>query len=126
MQKVPFHKKRWLVPSKIQKDLIIYIICLSLLSQLALISHMMANDPMNGPYVYAMAILIKVFFVGYIIYGFWLSNRIVGPLIRLQQHMDEVADGKTDSEIQFRTKDYGHELAESFNAVMKNRINSES
>ncbi len=119
MSKVPFHKKKWFVSSKIQRDLIIYIICLSLLSQMVLISHIMAADISYGTYIDYVAIIIKIFFIGYIIYGLWLSNRIVGPLIRLKQHMDEVVEGKANGEIQFRKNDYGLELAESFNQVVK-------
>jgi hypothetical protein len=34
-----------------------------------------------------------------------------------------MAEGKTDSEIHFRKKDYNLELAESFNDLEKNRVN---
>jgi methyl-accepting chemotaxis protein len=123
MKKMPFYKKKWFVGTKIQKDLLIYILCFGLLSQLALVGYIMAKDDlMNESYIQHVSALINIVFCGYIIYGFWLSNRIAGPLARFKKHMDEVAEGKVDSEIIFRKNDYGTELAESFNAVVKNRI----
>jgi nitrogen fixation/metabolism regulation signal transduction histidine kinase len=57
------------------------------------------------------------------VYGLWLTNRIAGPLVRLKTHMDKVAEGKVDTELHFRKNDYSSELTESFNDLVKKRIN---
>jgi methyl-accepting chemotaxis protein len=123
MKKVPFYKKKWFTPSRIQRDLIIYVICISILSQLVVTSHIMAVEGVvGGKFASYAAFLIKILFVAVLIYGLLLTNRIAGPLFRLKQHMDEVAEGKVEAEIRFRKNDYGLEIAEAFNAVVKKRF----
>ena len=126
MNHIPFHKKKWLVASKIQKDLFIYIIVMCLFSQLVLATHMMAKEDAGAnPYFFYVATLIKVCYFFYIVYGFWLSNRIAGPIKRLERHMNEVAEGTAKKEeIQFRKKDYGHELALAFNHLVQKRLHT--
>ncbi|MCI5166743.1 MAG: HAMP domain-containing protein [Candidatus Electrothrix sp. GM3_4] len=120
---IPFYKMKWYIGTKIQKDLIIYIICMSLLSQLVVISHnLLRYNVMNESYAQYIIYIIQIAFFGSIVYGFWLSNRIAGPLFRLKKHLDEVAEGKINSEIQFRKNDYASEIAESFNIVVEKRF----
>ena len=44
-----------------------------------------------------------------------LSNRFVGPMIRLRTVLSDLADGKEGREISFRPGDYWHEAARDFN-----------
>ncbi|OUR65847.1 hypothetical protein A9Q79_02335 [Methylophaga sp. 42_25_T18] len=123
MEKVPFYKKKWFVGTKVQRDLVIYIICMCLLSQLLVISSDLTEENLIiEPYAQYFTVLIQITFYGCIIYGLRLTNCIAGPLSRLKIHMDEVAAGKTDSELHFRKSDYNLDLAESFNAVLRNRV----
>ncbi|MBL7716763.1 MAG: methyl-accepting chemotaxis protein [Bdellovibrionales bacterium] len=48
--------------------------------------------------------------------GLILSHRVAGPVLRIQKHLDKLADGKTMEDVQFREKDYFPELAGSVNA----------
>ncbi|MCI5161277.1 MAG: hypothetical protein D3917_04475 [Candidatus Electrothrix sp. AX5] len=122
-KKVPFYKMKWYIGTKIQRDLIIYIICLSISSQMIVISNDFIKDNLIiEPYAQYLRIIIQIIFFGCIVYGFWLSNRIAGPLFRLKKHLDEVAEGKVDCKIQFRQHDYGSEVAESFNVVVEKRF----
>jgi nitrogen fixation/metabolism regulation signal transduction histidine kinase len=122
-KKVPFHKMKWYVGSRVQKDLFAYIICMSILSQMIVVSYLFVDAGLiDESYAQFLLPVIYVTFLGYVLYGFWLSNRIAGPLFRFKTHMDKVAEGKIDDEIQFRKNDYGLEIAESFNAVVRNRI----
>jgi nitrogen fixation/metabolism regulation signal transduction histidine kinase len=124
MKKPPFYKKKWFVGTKIQKDLIIYIFSMCLLTQLFFVTDNMAKNNLNNePLAQYLVYIIQAVYVGYLLYGFWLTNRIAGPLFRLERHMDEVAKGNIDSEISFRKNDYGYELAEAFNTVVKQRVN---
>ena len=123
MKKTPFYKKKWYIGTKIQRDLIIYIFGMCLISQLLVISQNIANDVLSDKsYMQYLATVVQVVFYGYILYGFWLSNRIAGPLFRLERHMYEVAEGKIDSELKFREKDYVTDIAEAFNEVVKKRV----
>lgn len=47
--------------------------------------------------------------------GIVLSHRVAGPLYRLNVHMKEIAEGKTQGKVKFRNKDFFLELADSFN-----------
>ena len=102
-KKVPFYKMKWYVGSKIQKDLFVYIICMSLLSQLIVMTYVFVdNNLIDESYAQFLVPTLYIAFLGYVVYGFWLSNRIAGPLFRLKKHLDKVAEGKIDDEIQFR------------------------
>ena len=50
--------------------------------------------------------------------GILLSHKVAGPLYRLKRHMLDVAYGKTLRETGFRSGDFFHELADSFNKVI--------
>ncbi len=45
----------------------------------------------------------------------WISHRVAGPLHRLRQHMDLMAEGQTLDEVKFRKNDFFPELAKSCN-----------
>jgi methyl-accepting chemotaxis protein len=48
-----------------------------------------------------------------------LSNRFVGPLIRLRRDMRRLAAGEKVAPIHFRARDYWQDFAEEFNAVAR-------
>jgi signal transduction histidine kinase len=50
--------------------------------------------------------------------GFLLTNRIAGPLHKLRYHMEDVIEGKTTSEINFRKDDYFAEIIEPYNKIL--------
>jgi signal transduction histidine kinase len=124
MNKIPVYKMKWFVGSKVQIDLIIYIVSMCLLSQLLVFSHDVVEASMiDESYSQYFIVIIQIAYFGCILYGLWLTNRIAGPLVHLKAHMDAMAEGKTDSELHFRKNDYNLELAESFNGLVKKRIN---
>lgn len=47
------------------------------------------------------------------------SNRIAGPIYRLQDEMIKLANGETVGELRFRDGDHWEELATSFNSLVK-------
>ena len=47
-----------------------------------------------------------------------LSNRFVGPLLRLRQSMRQLAQGEHVDPIEFRCNDFWREFADEFNAVL--------
>jgi hypothetical protein len=55
-----------------------------------------------------------------------LSNRFVGPLLRLRQSMRQLARGEHVEPIEFRDNDFWQELAGEFNAVLPRVRQSDS
>jgi hypothetical protein len=51
-----------------------------------------------------------------------LTNRFVGPVRRLRNHLHQLAEGKQLPPLHFRKGDYWHDLAQDFNRVVE-RIN---
>jgi nitrogen fixation/metabolism regulation signal transduction histidine kinase len=87
-------------------------------------SHDFVEENMiDSSYSLYLITTVQLAYFDCIVYGFWLTSRIAGPFDRRKTHMNEVAAGQTDSEIHFRKKDYILELAESFNDLVKNRVN---
>jgi hypothetical protein len=66
-----------------------------------------------GPAVIASLLLLPLVVVDII----RLSNRFVGPLLRLRQSMQALAQGEDVPPIDFRKGDFWKEFAEEFNAV---------
>lgn len=120
---LPFHKKRWLIKSQIQRVFLFYSICMSVVTLgVVLVRDVVANQFFEHDLAWGVrAFAFSIFFI-YLMLGFWLSNRVAGPLFRLEKHMNDVADGKSSAEIQFRDKDYNAELASAFNEVIRKRI----
>jgi len=51
--------------------------------------------------------------------GLLMSHRVAGPLYRMQEHLNSVAEGKVDRPLKFRQKDYFQEIAEAYNRRFK-------
>lgn len=50
--------------------------------------------------------------------GILLSHRVAGPVLRVQKHLENLAEGKTLEDVTFREKDYFPELAQSMNGFV--------
>lgn len=48
-----------------------------------------------------------------------LSNRFVGPMLRMRRAMRELADGQPVAPLEFRDSDFWRDFAQEFNAVAK-------
>jgi len=69
----------------------------------------------HGPAVIASFILLPLVVLDIV----RLSNRFVGPMLRLRRSMRALARGEYVEPLEFRDTDYWHEFAEEFNAVLK-------
>ena len=59
-------------------------------------------------------------FFGLFWFGLVLSNRIAGPIYRIQRHMQEMIDGKpVPPTVHLRKKDYFQEVAQTYNELLK-------
>ena len=64
-------------------------------------------------FVYTLlAIAISIIVLGY---GLYNSNRIAGPLSRIQNHLQGLSDGTITNPLDFREDDYFKHLCESLN-----------
>ena len=61
-----------------------------------------------------MVFLLPVFVVDTI----KLSHRFAGPIFSLRRAIREVAQGKTPRKLKFRRRDFWHDLAEDYNAML--------
>lgn len=48
-----------------------------------------------------------------------LSNRFVGPIVRLRESVAKLASGQPVSELRFRENDFWRELSDDFNTIAK-------
>jgi hypothetical protein len=53
------------------------------------------------------------------------THRFAGPIIRLRNVLNDLADGKPVPELRFRKGDYWHDLADAFNRVRATRAAGE-
>ena len=69
---------------------------------------------------YCFAIIIAVCMLPFLIYDILkISHRFVGPILRLRSEMRQLADGSNVQDLSFRTDDYWHDLAASFNEIAR-------
>lgn len=116
---------------KIQFLLIAYPLIFSILYFVGLYSIFILLDFLNWPFFYtlesgfqpnaslAIVIAFSILLAAIVILiGFILTNRITGPLYRLNCHMQDIAQGKIVENISFRKNDYFQELPISFNLML--------
>jgi nitrogen fixation/metabolism regulation signal transduction histidine kinase len=77
--------------------------------------HMQNLSWTHGPLLMVMVFLLPVFVVDTI----KLSHRFAGPIFALRRAMREVAQGQPPRQVRFRSSDFWHELAEDYNAMLK-------
>jgi len=53
-------------------------------------------------------------------FGLYISNRIAGPIYRIQTYLIEWKNGKTTEKLKFRDSDYFKELASAVNDCLNN------
>jgi hypothetical protein len=68
-----------------------------------------------GPVLIASLVLLPLVIIDIIRF----SNRFVGPMLRLQRSMRQLAHGEDVEPIEFRNGDFWHEFAAEFNALRK-------
>lgn len=68
----------------------------------------------HGPFLLVLAFLLPVFVVDTI----KLSHRFAGPVYALKRSLRSLANGEKPRRLQFRKRDFWHELADDYNAVL--------
>lgn len=124
-------RKHLFVDPKVQGALVVrvilyWVVCLITIT-LMLLCWRIATGPVQlfyahfdemlltyGPALVASLLLLPLVAVDII----RLSNRFVGPLLRLRRSMRALARGEHVDPIEFRDADFWHEIAEEFNSLV--------
>jgi hypothetical protein len=69
----------------------------------------------HGPFLLVLVFLMPVFIVDTI----KVSHRFAGPIFALRRALREVGEGKPPRKLKFRRKDFWHDLAADYNALLE-------
>jgi len=121
---VPYFRRMLIINERLQFGIVAYCLLFGtiinmevIVSQLFLAQRVDKIDMTHFPILVPMVFLIT--FIIAIIAGFFVSNRIAGPIYRLKRHMIDLIDGKKCSELTFRKKDYFTEIIPVYNELLK-------
>jgi len=116
--------RRYIVNSKMQVLLALHsvlltvaIMAINLIFELKFADAIRTADTPNVKWIFAGAVT-AIFFIS-IITGFWITNKIAGPIFRLRRHIQEIADGEKIQPLKFRKGDYFSEIIEPYNKILK-------
>ena len=113
-------RKSLFVASKFQIFFIVYSIVVSMVPVLMLNLARFFTLPESSTGMMLMvwgltvSILVLLFLTSYV-----LSNRLAGPIYRIQKHVDLVVSGQTQEKIKLREGDFFIELADSVNQLIR-------
>lgn len=126
----PFHRKKLLVDHEVQWAFLLraigyWLMCVATVMLLLTFTNMLAEPvrlffpDADGPWLrLGPTVVCAVLFLPIVVYDFLrVSNRLVGPVLRLRRAMRALAAGEHVKPIQFREGDFWREFAEEFNAV---------
>jgi hypothetical protein len=127
-----FHRKKLLVDQKVQWAFVVravgyWMMCvitvlllLTFTSMLVEPVRLFAPDA-DGPWLrIGPTVICVVLFLPIVVYDFLrVSNRLVGPVLRLRRAMQALAAGEHVEPIHFRDGDFWREFADEFNAVAR-------
>jgi hypothetical protein len=139
-KRIPLLIRQW-VTHPLQKEVTQHMVVFALLSltvvcialvvaiQFMLFSILAIDDltPMQSVLISGYATRAIVFIIVALLvscglnlaYGIWLSHRIAGPLIRLQNFMDAFIPDRANERLAFRDNDLFPELVSSFNSLQQ-------
>ena len=128
----PFKRKQLLVDRQVQGAFVLravgyWVMCLVTVVLLLTFSEMMAAPaqllfPETGSAWFRIVptVVCALCFLPVIVYDFLqLSNRLVGPLVRLRRGMRALGAGEHVNPIKFRDGDFWRDFADEFNAVAR-------
>ncbi len=127
---IPFYKRRFLVHPKLQLAVLAYtffvaLVTIVLTSLGSLLLHW-TDDPTltanRGWFLAGGAFCFLLILVSLILAGLILTNRVAGPIHRLETELKAVASGARPTPIHFRKGDLLSDLAEDYNHAVE-RLN---
>jgi hypothetical protein len=124
--KTSFLRRKYLVVPQVQIALLLHSSLSCLIGILVTHTFYRLSDPELGSppisleWAYAICLFSGVAVLLVLTYGgIMLTNRYIGPLFRLRDHMMKVAEGQAPDPIQYRKRDFFPELAEAYNLLLK-------
>ena len=128
----PFERKKLFVDRRVQLPFLAravgyWLLCVLTVMLLLVFTSMLAEPiraivpEADGPWLRLGPTLIcSVLFLPVVVYDFLrLSNRLVGPVLRLRKAMRALAAGEHVDPLRFREGDFWQEFADEFNAVAR-------
>ena len=121
---VKFFKRRWIVNYQVQFILIAYslfLIFVVVASQF-LLQTLAFQEESEGSLNYlhiTIYFVVMIMFLIILFYGFNLTNRIVGPIFRLKEHMESINQGLNPKAFSIRKHDYFKEIVGPYNELVK-------
>ncbi|MGE0763550.1 MAG: hypothetical protein AB7N80_09765 [Bdellovibrionales bacterium] len=126
---LPFYSRTFLINKRMQLTFLMYSVFLAMVVSVTnfCFQLLMANsETVPTPIDLSVVALSMMFiFTVVIFFGLYLTNRIAGPLFRLQRHMESVASGQTTEPLAFRKKDYFSDIIEPYNKILQ-RLQNQS
>lgn len=120
---VPKHRRKFFIGTPVQKIFLFYSVTMGFLSILLMRLHdyilMVAGE---RSLVTAVTVGVFIIFVSYIAVGLLLSNRIAGPLYRIEAALKKYLETGEYSDIKLREGDLFSSLADLLNkSISKNK-----
>ncbi|HVX13175.1 MAG TPA: hypothetical protein VHC22_18465 [Pirellulales bacterium] len=128
----PFQRKKLLVERQVQGAFLLravtyWLTCVLMVLLLLFFTNMVAEPvrslapEADGPWLrVGPTVLCAVLFLPVVVYDFLrVSNRLVGPVLRLRKAMRALAAGEHVEPLRFRDGDFWQEFADEFNAVAR-------
>ncbi|MEI7972996.1 MAG: hypothetical protein WCH11_01365 [Bdellovibrio sp.] len=116
---VPKHRKKFFIGTPVQKIFLFYSVTMGFLSILLMRVHdyilMVVGE---RSLVTAVTVGVFIIFVSYIAVGLFLSNRIAGPLYRIEDSLKKYLETGEYSEIKLREGDLFSGLADLVNKAI--------
>ncbi len=118
-----FYQRRYLVNSKLQYEILLYSVAVATVVSIGNQSfRLLLTDearPILGiePFVFLWIVnALMVFAISF--FGYLFTNRIAGPMYRLNKHLEEIVRGGEIKEISVRKRDYFQDVMHSYNKLL--------
>ncbi|MBI4924863.1 MAG: HAMP domain-containing protein, partial [Bdellovibrio sp.] len=115
-----FFVTSWLIPLSLIYPLIVYRLFNVFVEYNFPDTNNISALPIGNTKIQILSLIIileAIFLLLTFLFSLFLSNKIAGPLFKLQKGLREIENGNFDFNIQFRTGDQFSELSNNFNTM---------
>lgn len=133
VKKLKIHQRRYIVNPKLQFGVLLYSILVAISVSIVnqVYRFLLISDTNNSQFYgvnpFLLLIGVNVILCVLIVFaGFYFTNRIAGPIYRLQVHLEEMTDESKIEQFLIRKDDYFQELMVAYNGFLKKLIASKN
>lgn len=121
-----FFLRQLIVNRPLQLMLLCYSVAIVILTSVFLLGVTFSYANSDTDYFAFERVLILGFLLFAMIFlvDLWISNKIAGPIYRLEMHMKGLLDGEPIKELQIRTGDHFQSTVDLYNQLLKRLENS--